>query len=111
MHSLDKAPFFEIVEGMPYFNALFAFFWYQDCEHHHQNMYQYLVPDQGHSMAVLFQRKLSKADGTPSDEFLINENLIALFHFHVVCALDASVTAKRSKKAYYNQQIAYYRAL
>ena len=53
-------------------------------------------------MAVLFQRKLPRADGTPSDKFLINENLIALFHFHVVCALDASATAKRSKKPYFH---------
>jgi hypothetical protein len=52
-----------------------------------------------------------RADGSPSNEFLMNENLLALFHFQVVYSLDASATAKRSKKANFRQHIAYYRAL
>ena len=95
---------------MPYFNPLFAFLWFHGFSKA-VNMYPFLVPAHNESFAVLFARKLPSADGTPSDDYLINENLLALFHFHVACALDASATARRGKKGYFRQQVAYYGAL
>jgi hypothetical protein len=54
---------------------------------------------------------IPNADGTPSEDFFINENLLFMFHFLVACSLDASVTARRGKMEYFVQQIAYRRAL
>ncbi len=62
-------------------------------------------------MDLLFARKIPNADLTQSEDFFITENLLSIYHFLVACSLHASATARHVKKAYFMQQIAYYRAL
>ncbi len=95
---------------MQYFNPLFVFLWFHGFIKT-VNMYPFLVPSHAKSIAVLFARKIPNADGALSEDFFINENLLAMFHFLVACSLDASATARRGKKVYFMQQIVYYRAL
>jgi hypothetical protein len=95
---------------MPYFNPLFAFLWYNGFIKT-VNMYQLLVPGPAETLDMIFARRIPNADGTQSENFVINENLLSLFHFYVVCSLDASASIRRIKKDYFKRQIAYYKAL
>ena len=61
-------------------------------------MIQHLSPASGESFDVLFARKLQKADGSLSDVFVINANLMALLHYYVDCFFDASAPFRRDKK-------------
>ncbi len=47
------------------------------------NMYLFHVPSHEESMAMLFASKIPNADGTLSEDFFINENLLSMFHFLV----------------------------
>jgi hypothetical protein len=73
-------------------------------------MYQLLVPGPAETLDMIFARKIPNADGTQSENFVINENLLFLFHFYVVCSLHASVSIRRNKKDCFKRQIAYYKA-
>jgi hypothetical protein len=95
---------------MPYFNPLFAFLWYNGFIKT-VNMYQHLVPGPVETLDMIFARKLPNADDTESEIFVINENLLFLFHFYVACSLDASASIRRIEKDYFKRQIAYYKAL
>jgi hypothetical protein len=80
LHNLDKDPFLEISSGMPYFNPLFACLWYNGFIKT-VHMYQLLVPGPAETLDMIFARKIPNADGTQSENFVINENLLSLFHF------------------------------
>ena len=82
---------------MPHFNALFAWLWFHGFSKI-VNMIQHLSPASGESFDVLFARKLQKADGSLSDVFVINANLMALLHYYVDCFFDASAPFRRDKK-------------
>ena len=108
-HRLDKAPFFEKHAGMPRFNALFAWLWFHGfCKT--VNMVQHLSPASGETFDVLFERKLPKADGSPSEMYVINRNVMALFHFYVVCAPDAGAAYRRAKRTKFHEFVALYKA-
>ncbi len=50
------------------------------------------------SVATQFlECKLPKADGTLSDDYMITEHTIALFHLYVASYLDAGVTERLRK--------------
>ena len=108
-HSLEKAPFFEKQAGMPRFNGLFAWMWFHGfCKT--VNMVQHLSPASGETFDVLFERKLPKADGSPSEMYVINRNLMALLHFYVVCAPDAGASYRRAKRPKFREYVALYKA-
>ena len=73
-------------------------------------MIQHLSPASGESFDVLFARKLQKADGSLSDVFVINANLMALLHYYVDCFFDASAPFRRDKKKKFKQHLALYLA-
>ncbi len=93
---------------MPNFNALFAWLRFHGfCKI--VNMGQFLSPACGQSFDVLFSRKLPNADGSPSKTHVINEYLMALFHFYVECSSDASAPYKRSKKHCFKEHLKLYK--
>ena len=109
-HSLEKEPFFEPVPGMPHFNAMFAYLWFRGfCRL--VNMSHYLSPSGSETLDVLFERKIPNSDGTPSQHYVINENLMALLHFLVECSTDASASLRRAKRTRFTQQLALYKAM
>jgi hypothetical protein len=71
------------------------------------NMYQLLVLGPAETLDMIFACKIPNADGTQSENFVINENLVSLFHFYVACSLDASASIRRNKKDYFKHLIAY----
>ena len=108
-HSLEKAPFFEKHAGMPRFNGLFAWMWFHGfCKT--VNLVQHLSPASGETFDVLFERKLPKADGSPSEMHVINRNVMALLHFYVVCAPDAGAAYRRAKRTKFHEFVALYKA-
>jgi hypothetical protein len=54
---------------------------------------------------------LPNPDGSLSDEFVINEHTIALFHLYVASYLDAGVHERRQKVDLYRAHVATLRAL
>ena len=106
-HSLLNAPFFTKVKGMPHFNALFAWVWFHGFTKI-VNMVQHLSPASGESFDSLFTHKLPKVDGSPSDVFVINANLMALLHYYVDCSIDASAPFRRSRRVNFERHLALY---
>ncbi len=101
LRSLDKAPLFSKNQRECRTSTLCLCFWFIKTV----NMYPYLVPTSDQSMAELFARKIPKADGTASEDYFINENLISMFHFLVACSLDAGATARRNRKVYVRHRL------
>ena len=105
VHSLANPPFYGIpqrapesaVGGMPYGNALFAYLWFNTFVKL-VNMAPYLCPTQEETLDVLFERRIPKPDGSPSDVYFINEYFIAYLMFNVACALNASSNHRKEKK-------------
>jgi hypothetical protein len=71
------------------------------------NIYQLLVPGPGETLDMVFARKIPNAHDTQSENFVIKENLLSLYHFCVACSLDASASIRRNKKDYFKRQIAF----
>ena len=105
VHSLVNPPFYGVpprapdatVGGMPYGNALFSYLWF-NAFIEFVNLAPYICPTPQESLDVLFERKIPKLDGSPSDEYFINEYLIAYFMFTVACATNATVNFRKEKK-------------
>lgn len=108
-HSLVQAPFFTAPAGggMPLFNSLFAYVFFHAFQRS-TNMYAVLGVRMGQSYNGLLERKLPKADCPTkelSDDFIINERTIALFHLYVACCLDNGVTERRKKHDVYSRHV------
>ena len=73
-------------------------------------MVQHLSPASGESFDALFARKLPKADGSPSETYFINKNLMALFHFYVACAPNAGASYRRAMRPKFHEHLALYKA-
>ena len=104
VHSLAIPPFYAVpprapdatVGTMPYGNALFAYLWFTTFVKM-VNMAPYLCPTQEETLDVLFERRIPKPDGNPSDEYFINEYLIGFLMFNVACSLNASCSHRKEK--------------
>ena len=73
-------------------------------------MVRHLSPASGETFNVLFERKLPKADGSPSEMYVINRSLMALLHFYVVCAHDAGASCTRAQRPKFLDFVALYKA-
>ena len=117
VHSLANPPFYGVpprapeatVGGMPYGNALFAYLWFTTFVKM-VNMAPYLCPTQEETLDVLFERKIPKPDGSPSDEYFINEYLIGFLMFNVACSLNASCSHRKEKKEFFRSNVAILKA-
>jgi hypothetical protein len=117
LHSLEKPPFYAVppkapdatVGGMPYGNALFSYVWY-NAFIKFVNMAPYTCPTQHENLDLLFERKIPKPDGNPSDQYFINEYLIAYFMFTVACATNASVHFRKERKGEFRRHVAILKA-
>ena len=117
VHSLANPPFYGVparapdatVGGMPYGNALFAYLWFTTFVKM-VNMAPYLCPTQEETLDVLFERRIPKPDGSPSDEYFINEYLIGYLMFNVACSLNAGVTIRKDKKEVFRRHVAVLKA-
>jgi hypothetical protein len=103
-HSLEKEPFLEAPKegSMPLFNLMFAFLFFHSFQRLN-NMYAYLGPQDGQSYNGVLERKipLPNTPGLLSDEFIITERTIALFHLYVASSLDSGIALKREQAAVY----------
>ena len=117
VHSLAIPPFYAVpprapdatVGAMPYGNALFAYLWFTTFVKM-VNMAPYLCSTQEETLDVLFERRIPKPDGSPSDEYFINEHLVAFLMFNIACALNASYTHRKDKKEVFRSNVAILRA-
>ena len=117
VHSLANPPFYGVpprapdatVGGMPYGNALFAYLWFTTFVKM-VNMAPYLCPTQEETLDVFFERRIPKPDGSPSDEYIINEYLIGYLMFNVACSLTAGVSIRKDKKEVFRRLVAVLRA-
>ena len=117
VHSLANPPFYGVpprapeatVGGMPYGNALFAYLWFTTFVKM-VNMAPYLCPTQEETLDVLFERRIPKPDGSPSDEYFINEYLIGYLMFNVACSLNASCNHRKDKKEVFRSHVAVLKA-
>jgi hypothetical protein len=66
-------------------------------------MYAYLGPRDGQSYNGVLDCKipLPNTQGLPSDDYIITERTIALFHLYVTSSLDSGIALKREKAAVY----------
>ena len=112
VHSLANPLFYGVpprapnatVGGMPYGNALFAYLWFTTFVKM-VNMAPYLCPTQEETLDVLFERRIPKPDGSPSDEYFINEYLIGYLMFNVACSLNASCNHRKEKKEVFRRHV------
>ena len=117
VHSLVNPPFYGVpprapdatVGGMPYGNALFAYLWFTTFVKM-VNMAPYLCPTQEETLDVLFERKIPKPDGSPSDECFINEHLVSFLMFNIACALNASYNYRKEKMEVFRTNVAILKA-
>jgi len=117
VHSLVNPPFYGVpprapdatVGGMPYGNALFSYLWFTAFVKM-VNMAPYLCPGQEDTLDVLFERKIPKPDGSPSDEYFINEHLVAFLMFNIACALNASYSYRKEKTEVFRSHVAILKA-
>ena len=68
-------------------------------------MAPYTCPTQHENLDLLFERKIPKPDGNPSDQYFINEYLIAYFMFTVACAINASVHFRKERKGEFRRHV------
>ena len=94
---------------MPYGNALFSYLWFTAFVKM-VNMAPYLCPGQEDTLDVLFERKIPKPDGSPSDEYFINEYLVAFLMFNIACALNASYNHRKEKTEVFRTNVAILKA-
>ena len=59
---------------------------------------------------MLFECKIPKPDGSPSDEYFINEYLIGYLMFNVACSLNASCSHRKDKKEVFRSHVAVLKA-
>ena len=59
---------------------------------------------------MLFQRKIPKPDGSPSDEYFINEHLVVFLMFNIACALNASYSYRKEKTEVFRSHVAILKA-
>ena len=97
------------VGGMPYGNALFSYLWFNAFVKL-VNMAPYLCPSQEQTLDVLFERKIPNPDGSPSDEYFINEYLVAFLMFNIACALNASYNYRKEKTEVFLTNVAILKA-
>jgi len=117
LHSLENPPFYAVPPrapeatfgGMPYGNALFSYVWY-NAFIKFVNMAPYICPTQHENFDVLFERKIPKPDGSPSEEYFINEYLIAYFMFTIACATNATVNFRKEKKEEFRRHVSILKA-
>jgi hypothetical protein len=97
---------------MPHFNGLFAWLWFHGfCKVVNNTQYgSASLSCSGETSNELFERRLPKADGSPSETYFINGNLITLLHFYVVCAPDAGAAYRRAKRSKFHEFVALYKA-
>ena len=60
-------------------------------------------------MDDLFSRKQIKADGSLSNEFLINEEFVAMLDYYVVVSLSAKASDAERFRPYYSQHVDIYK--
>ncbi len=87
---------------MQLFNPMFAFLFFHSFQRL-SNMYAYLGPQDGQSYNGVLERKipLPNTQGLLSDDNIISESTITLFHLYVASSLDSSIALKREKAAVY----------
>ena len=73
-------------------------------------MASYLCLSLEESLDVLFERKIPKPDGSPSDEYFINEYLVAFLMFNIACALNASYSYRKEKTEVFRSHVAILKA-
>ena len=61
-------------------------------------------------MDMLFERKIPKSDGSPSDEYFINEHVNGFPMFNIACALNASYSYRKEKKKVFRSHVAILKA-
>ena len=75
--------------AVPYVNALFAHVWYTGGIKL-ANVGPHLCPSSISSLDVIFERKLVDEDGSASDQYFINEELIAKIFYLIACSPSAT---------------------
>ncbi len=63
------------------------------------------------TIAQQFQRKRNNPDGTPSQNFLINEELVAMMDWLVASCLSAEVAEARGLNNFYKERVNLYKHL
>ena len=59
---------------------------------------------------MLFERKIPNPDGSPSDEYFINEYLVGFLMFNIACALNASYNIRKEKTEVFRTHVAILKA-
>jgi hypothetical protein len=85
---------------MPYGNALFAHIWFTSVIKL-ANIGSLLCPSPISSLDAIFERKLIKEDGSASDEYFVNEELIAKIFFLMACSISVTASYRKEKKHLY----------
>ena len=67
------------------------------------------VAGPGVSLQAHFDRKVLRADGSESGEYLINEEVIASLDYLVACCPWAGIQDCRDQATYYKQRVAFYK--
>jgi hypothetical protein len=106
---IEVAPFFTRSKGLPAFNDVYCWLYFHvfaGC----QKM-SWLLPMNDWTLDNIFDRRVLKPDGTPSDDYMLNERLVAHWDFYMYTALYASQTAITAMRSFYDRRVIVYQGL
>jgi hypothetical protein len=83
--------------GMPYGNASFAHIWFTSVIKLSNNG-SHLCSSPNSSLDAIFERKLIKEDGSASNAYFVNEELMAKIFFHISCSPSATAAYSKEQK-------------
>jgi hypothetical protein len=109
--NIMEAPFLTRanLKGLPVFNDVYCWLYYHvfsGC----QKM-SWLLPGKEWTLDSIFNRRVLKSDGTPSDEYMLSARLVAHWDFYIVTSIYASQPHITAMRKFYDRRLAVYQAL
>ena len=109
--NIMEAPFLTRanLKGLPVFNDVYCWLYYHvfsGC----QKM-SWLLPGKEWTLGSIFNRRVLKSDGTPSDEYMLSARLVAHWDFYIVTSIYASQPHITAMREFYDRRLAVYQGL
>ena len=109
--NIMEAPFLTRanLKGLPVFNDVYCWLYYHvfsGC----QKM-SWLLPGKDWTLGSIFNRRVLKSDGTPSDEYMLSARLVAHWDFYIVTSIYASQPNITAMREFYDRRLAVYQGL
>jgi hypothetical protein len=107
--NIRETPFLQRAKGLPLFNDVYSYLYFHvfaGC----QKM-GWLLPGKEWSIDSIFNRRVLKSDGTPSDDFMLSERLVAHWDFYIFTAIYGSQTNITACREFFERRVGVYQVL